>query len=140
MSRPLPADFISVGFEHSPPAGFRIFVLRSIQRSCASSVATSHFPGPRPAMFVKCSRLFKLTVGQRNLAAGGQSSCELGEQSRPVRISGRGPRPVGRGGIPVLERLMARARFESSSTSVVFAVMPGCRFPSRVASLCPGPG
>src|SRR5262249_51253573 len=57
-------------------------------------------------LLVKCSRLCELTLGQRSLAAVIESSCELGEYSCRLRIPGRGPRPVGDGGIPVLERLM----------------------------------
>src|SRR5208283_605100 len=33
--------------------------------------------------FVKCLSLFKLSAGQRNLAGGDKSSCELGEQFCP---------------------------------------------------------
>lgn len=56
--------------------------------------------------FVESLRCLNLTARQRNLVVGGSPPGELAEQFGPVRISGRGPRPVGRGGFPILERLV----------------------------------
>src|SRR5262249_34479134 len=49
----------------------------------------------------------KLFVRQLGLAGGRQAPCELSEQFAAVRIFGRGPRPVGRGSIPVFQGLVS---------------------------------
>ena len=75
-------------------------------------------------LLVKCLSLIELWPRQSNLPVGGKSPRELGVQLCRVRIPGRGPRPVGRGGIPVFSARRREPASESSKASAVFSVIP----------------